>query len=134
MTAPQLARPAWQSQGSLRPATDIQPQVGIYYDAVGNPHQAYLPAYVNASGQPSAPPGSVAPSSFVAVTPSDSVAQPAMQGLYFATAQTTLSVKGLGNSTAVAMGPQAQGTILRGQFGFVMATGTSPGTGIVAVT
>lgn len=125
-------RPAWQST-SLKPANDIQPQVGVYYDATGIPQRAYMlapppPGYAGPSA------GTEAPASFVAVTPSDSVALPAgVQGLLFATAQTTLSVRGINNPTAVAIGPQAAGSVLRGQFAFVMSTGTAPGTGIVAL-
>lgn len=119
---------------SLPPANDIRPMVGVYYDAAGNPQRAYMyapppPAVIALGGG-----GGAAPSSFRTVTPSDTVALPAgTQGLRFATAQTTLSIKGINDTTAVAMGPQAAGTTLMGAFGFVMATGTAPGTGIVAL-
>lgn len=112
-------RPLWQNIGTLKPANTITPETGVFYDTSGIPHQAYIPA----------PPGT-----FLPVTPSDTVPLPAgVQGLLFATAQTTLSVRGINNPTAVAIGPQAAGTVLRGQFAFVMTTGTAPGTGIVAL-
>lgn len=111
--------PSWQGIGSLKPANTITPQTAVTYDAAGIPHQAYVAAL---------------PTSFRAVSPSDTVALPTgVQGLRFATAQTTLSVKGINDTTAVAIGPQAAGTTLAGAFAFVMATGTAPGTGIVAV-
>jgi hypothetical protein len=125
------SRPAWQSWGNLRPASDIQPMVGVYYDAAGNPHQAYVAAYQNAAGQSAMAPGSVAPSAFAAVTPSDSTVLPVgMQSLWVGGAG-NLVVKGLDGVTATFTAVPA-GTLVRGQFTRVMAATTA--TNIVAMT
>jgi hypothetical protein len=78
---------------SLPPANDIRPQVGVYYDAAGNPQRAYMYA---------PPPGTsgsdVAASNAVAVSPSDSV--------NLATPSRSLYVGGAGNVTVVTVGGQ----------------------------
>lgn len=87
------ARPAWQSWGGLKPAADITPQVGVYYDAAGIPHQAYMYA---------PPPGvssnDGAASNAVAVTPSDSV--------NLTNPSRSLYIGGAGNVTVVTVGGQ----------------------------
>jgi fructose-1,6-bisphosphatase len=70
-----------------------------------------------------------------AVTPSDTLDLPnfAVRGLFVGTAQTSLTidpVDGVGN---VALGAIAAGTVIPIQVRRVRATGTSPGTGIVAL-
>jgi len=117
---------------SLKPANDIQPQVGVYYDSAGNPQRAYMlapppPGYVGSTG------GTEAPSSFVAVTPSDTTALPTgMQGLWVGGAG-NLYVKGLNDSAAVALLAVPAGTLIRGQFSRVMSTGPTTATNIVAL-
>lgn len=111
MALSQLARPAYQSQGSLRPPTDIQPQVGVYYDAQGNPHQAYMSADGSAANGG-------------AITPSDStVLTPPTRALY---------VGGAGDVTVVTVGGSVLdfkavpvGTTLPVQAQMVKATGTT---------
>lgn len=110
LTTPE-ARPAWQTQASLRPATDIQPQVGVYYDAAGLPHQAYVTADGSASNA-------------AVVVPSDTVA--------LATPARALWVGGAGNVTALMAGGQTvtftavpAGTLLPIQAVRVNATATT---------
>jgi hypothetical protein len=124
------SRPAWQSWGNLRPASDIQPQVGVYYTVDGVPHQAYMlapppPGYVGPTG------GTEAPGAFSAVTPSDTTALPTgIQGLWVG-GTGNLVVKGMDGVTATFSAVPA-GTLIRGQFTRVMAATTA--TLITAMT
>jgi hypothetical protein len=122
------SRPIWQST-SLPPANDIQPQVGVYYDAAGRPQRAYMlapppPGYTGPTA------GTEAPSAFSAITPSDSTVLPSgIQGVWVGGAG-NLVVKGLDGVTATFTAVPA-GTLIRGQFTRVMAATTA--TSLVAL-
>lgn len=114
---------------TLKQPNDIQPQVGVYYDAAGLPQRAYMEA-PPPPGVTSASLGAAAPGKFAAVTPSDTTALPSgIQGLWVG-GLGTLVVKGLDGVTASFLAVPA-GTLIRGQFTRVMAATTA--TNIVAL-
>lgn len=111
---------------SLAPAQDIIPQVGVYYDALGTPQRAYMLAPPPPNAIPAGS-GAAAPTTFSAVTPSDTVPlPPGVQGLYVSanSGAQVLWARGIGNPTAVSLGSPPAGTTIRGQFQYVMAATT----------
>lgn len=105
------SRPVGYPYTSLKPATDIQPIVGVYYDALGNPQRAYISADGSAANA-------------VTVSPSDSVALavPA-RALYIGTAGNVAVITVAGQTVTFKNVPNA--TTLPVQVAFVKASGTT---------
>ena len=107
---------------TVAPASDIRPSTGVYYDIAGTPHISYLfappPPGVASGG------GVAAPSSFAAVTPSDTTPLPAGTQSLWVGGVGNLVVKGLDGVTATFTAVPA-GTLIRGQFSRVMAATTA---------